>query len=353
LQAGFAQASTALVGKAPSSASAGTPFTVTGLKATASLPAALVQAGVNLDVFHDGQTINGTVTETIVASGATPASVDLSAPGSGTVHAPGGVAEPLTITVDLPNTQWTPTGPGTVTLALAKTGDQHNDAVTTANGASGITDGSVLLGAAIFHPTPDIFLVCKPGTVDGAGKFTAASSTAPFLSLVASGGGSSTTTTTAAPKGPSVATNLGQVAPGGSLTFAGDGFPPNTDVSVTLFSTPVNLGTTKTDANGHFSVVVAIPSNIDPGQHTLTASTADGKTASVTFTVIAPTPTSAGATTTTAAAAVLGTTTTKTPLAFTGLDTRAWLTIAAGCLLSGFIMLFGKPREAAARATRR
>jgi len=161
-----------------------------------------------------------------------------------------------------------------------------------------------------------------------------------------------TTTTTAKPGPPSASTNLGQVAPGGTLTFSVDNFDPFTDVNVTLHSTPVDLGSTKTDGNGHFSVAITIPTGIDPGQHTLVASAANGQSASVSITVVAAATTTTAGRATATPASVLGTSTTSTPLAFTGLDARAWLMIAAGCLLTGFIMLFGNPRQAA-RPTRR
>jgi hypothetical protein len=143
------------------------------------------------------------------------------------------------------------------------------------------------------------------------------------------------------------------VAPGGTLTLTGDGFPPNTPFTATLHSTPVNLGGGTTDLNGHFEFAATIPSNIEPGQHMITVATADGHSASVDLAVTTPTTVAANTATTSATAGAVAATPTPSSLAFTGLDGRAWLTIAGGCLLSGFVMLYGKPRTAPSHARRR
>jgi hypothetical protein len=359
VQAGFSQAEAALSGAAPSSASVGSPFTVHNLQVTASLPAPLISAGVGLGVLHDGQTVNGTVSATIAAVGATPASVDLSGPGSGTIHAPGGVAQPLSITVNLPDTQWTPTA-STVTLALGKTGDLKNDGVTSANGASAITDGSVELGAAVFGASPDVFLVCKPGTVDSGGAFTAASSTPPFVT-VGGGGGTTTTTiggtttttsggtTTTSAGGGSVSGSASQASPGGTLTLNGTGFKPNDTLTITLHSDPVTLGTVTADPSGAFSTVVTIPADTAPGAHTIVVSGTDGKTATFSLTVVA------AVTATTAATAVLGAQVqqSSTPLAFTGLDAKQLLLVGLLFLLSGAFVVLTSAKSVSRRPVRR
>ena len=52
---------------------------------------------------------------------------------------------------------------------------------------------------------------------------------------------------------------------GGFLTVDGTNFAPNEVITLTLYSRPVFLGTTKTNRNCSFSITVTIPSNTDPG----------------------------------------------------------------------------------------
>lgn len=57
--------------------------------------------------------------------------------------------------------------------------------------------------------------------------------------------------------------------PGLFASTAGEGFQPNTDVKVYLFSEPTLLGTLTTDANGKFTGNLPIPTSIAAGNHTL------------------------------------------------------------------------------------
>lgn len=59
------------------------------------------------------------------------------------------------------------------------------------------------------------------------------------------------------------------VAPGGSVTIAGDGFEPDEELIVELRSDPVQLGTTTADGSGAASATVTIPADTAPGTHTL------------------------------------------------------------------------------------
>lgn len=67
--------------------------------------------------------------------------------------------------------------------------------------------------------------------------------------------------------------------PGQSVAVTGTGFPPQTPVDAELFSDPVVLGATATDANGALRLVVTIPTDASPGLHTLRVRTADGAVA--------------------------------------------------------------------------
>ena len=53
------------------------------------------------------------------------------------------------------------------------------------------------------------------------------------------------------------------------VEVTGSGFAPNTDVSTYIFSTPVLLGTVRTDAKGSFKANLPLPIGIEVGGHTL------------------------------------------------------------------------------------
>jgi len=55
----------------------------------------------------------------------------------------------------------------------------------------------------------------------------------------------------------------------GTVTVAGEGFKPLSEVKVYLFSTPVLLGTATTDAAGAFAANFPLPDGIEPGVHTV------------------------------------------------------------------------------------
>lgn len=59
------------------------------------------------------------------------------------------------------------------------------------------------------------------------------------------------------------------VAPGKKVDVSGSGYLPNSDVTITLNSTPVLLATAKTDSSGAFSTKVTIPKNTALGAHSL------------------------------------------------------------------------------------
>jgi hypothetical protein len=56
-----------------------------------------------------------------------------------------------------------------------------------------------------------------------------------------------------------------------TLTLSGDGFAPNSPVTIGIYSTPVALATGTADANGHVSLEVTIPDNYT-GAHTMALS---------------------------------------------------------------------------------
>ncbi|WP_160318925.1 family 20 glycosylhydrolase [Arthrobacter sp. ERGS1:01] len=83
---------------------------------------------------------------------------------------------------------------------------------------------------------------------------------------------------------PDVSANVGTIKAGGTVDLSLKGFAANTPVSLSLHSTPVDLGTVTTDANGAATKTVTIPSTIEAGNHTIVA-TAGAITASFALTV--------------------------------------------------------------------
>lgn len=75
-----------------------------------------------------------------------------------------------------------------------------------------------------------------------------------------------TTTTTIAVPSPLISSPA-NTAPGKTITVSGSNFKADSDVSITLHSTPVTLGTFKTNSSGVFRAQVTIPKNTITGSH--------------------------------------------------------------------------------------
>jgi hypothetical protein len=210
----------------PAAAPVGTPVTVPDLTVTAAVPAAFIQAAVNLHLLADGQSVSGTVAVDIAATNATPANVVLSGAGSGTVHAPGGVAADLSVVVALPTQQWTPTGVGDVTLAQALTGDL------TATGPPGtLTDGSLSIVADVGPLT--VTIICRPGTVSGT-DITPPSSVTPFVTFAATTTSTSSASTTSTSSTTSTTSSTTTTTSSSSTTSTSE---PSTTTTVPSVST--------------------------------------------------------------------------------------------------------------------
>jgi LPXTG-motif cell wall-anchored protein len=77
-----------------------------------------------------------------------------------------------------------------------------------------------------------------------------------------------------------VAVSSSTVAPGASLTVTGTGWLPASSVSVWIESEPVLLKSgVAVDGSGEFTTTVTVPTDIEPGPHTIfaTGTTADGE----------------------------------------------------------------------------
>ncbi|MBV9950386.1 MAG: IPT/TIG domain-containing protein [Acidimicrobiia bacterium] len=90
--------------------------------------------------------------------------------------------------------------------------------------------------------------------------------------VVVTTAGGSTTLTGAFTYTESAGLDLGSssVVWGGTLDVAGQGFDPGSEVTLTLHSDPIVLGTVTAGADGRFTATVMIPA-VEPGDHTLVA----------------------------------------------------------------------------------
>jgi hypothetical protein len=133
------------------------------------------------------------------------------------------------------------------------------------------------------------------------------------------------------------------VAPGGTITFSGGGFKANSTITITVYSTPVELGTSVTDSSGNFSVDVTLPSDLEPGTHRLEASGVDpsGNPLVVSQTITVSTDSE-----------VLGATQTPTPsgsLPYTGSDVGRTIGVGFAAIAVGGAAVWGARRARASR----
>jgi hypothetical protein len=84
------------------------PITLSNTKGTVSIPADLLQLGVDAGIIFDGQQIPSVVKFTIAGTGTTQKTHTYTVSATVTVHVTGGVAQPLSSTFNLPDTTWTP-----------------------------------------------------------------------------------------------------------------------------------------------------------------------------------------------------------------------------------------------------
>jgi len=86
----------------------GNPITLSNTKGTISVPASLLQVGVDAGIITDGMQIPSTLKFVIAGSSTTQQTHTYSISATVTVHVSGGVAQPLTSSFNLPDTTWTP-----------------------------------------------------------------------------------------------------------------------------------------------------------------------------------------------------------------------------------------------------
>jgi LPXTG-motif cell wall-anchored protein len=119
------------------------------------------------------------------------------------------------------------------------------------------------------------------------------------------------------------------LSPGQSTNFTAVGFAPNSDVTIFICSTPVNLGTFQADSTGRVAVTVTIPAGTTLGAHTLAAvgTRANGlsQVAYAAIQVVSPAPTT-------------GT------LPTTGSDSGKLIAMGAALVVLGGAAIFGSTR---------
>jgi hypothetical protein len=86
----------------------GKPITLSNTKVTLSIPASILQLGVDAGLVFDGQMIPSVVKVVIAGSATTQKTHTFTINTTVTVHVTGGVAQPLSATTALPDTNWTP-----------------------------------------------------------------------------------------------------------------------------------------------------------------------------------------------------------------------------------------------------
>lgn len=91
----------------------------------------------------------------------------------------------------------------------------------------------------------------------------------------------------AAPAERSVRVSASTVRAGEQIDVSGAAFAPNLQVSVSLHSQPVNLGSSTTNDEGAFRVTVRIPVTTEPGDHSIVVEGDDGSLVAVPLTVVA------------------------------------------------------------------
>jgi 5'-nucleotidase len=124
---------------------------------------------------------------------------------------------------------------------------------------------------------------------------------------------------------------------GGKVTISGNGFKPGTTVVLTLYSTPVDLGSVTVAADGTFTATVTLPSSVTAGSHTLLATglASDGTVRYVVEAVTVTAPGAAGG------------------LPVTGVDVNRVVLIAFALLMAGMVLVAGADGRLARRLARR
>ena len=85
--------------------------------------------------------------------------------------------------------------------------------------------------------------------------------------------------------GPGVRLSAKEVQQGDKITFTGTGLVPGTEVTATVHSKPVEVGTARANVNGAVTFNWTVPANFQTGEHTIVLTANGDELASNTFTV--------------------------------------------------------------------
>ena len=183
---------------------------------------------------------------------------------SGGGSSPAVVTTTPTVTTTTPTTATTTTGvttTPTVTTPAPTTANANTQALTPTAPTAPIPSGQALLD--IRDPS---------GAVVSAVKSITVSPVDPNVLVVALPSAQvQVSLSSIAPSGtvnPIQNTTL-TIVRGSEIKISAEGFLPNSEVSVYVFSTPVLLGTVKTDAQGKYTSTLASPTGLDIGTHTI------------------------------------------------------------------------------------
>jgi hypothetical protein len=149
------------------------PITLSNTKGTVSIPADLLQLGVDAGIIFDGQQIPSTVKFVIAGTGTTQKTHTFTVSATVTVHVTGGVAQPLSSTFSLPDTTWTPVAGSDVffsekSLFITSTIDLSNQIgviVTATFNCSG--NGATVIALGAFGPPGTTPTTAPPPVTSG------------------------------------------------------------------------------------------------------------------------------------------------------------------------------------------
>jgi hypothetical protein len=231
----------------------------------------------SFSVAPTGDTAAVTVTQsTTSTSSSSSSSTSSTTPGSTSSTAPGSTtstSSPSSTTTTSRSSTTTTSTPSSTTSTSAPTTTTTVATTTTTSGATTTTVATTTTSSS----------TTQPSTTTTTTAVTTTTSTTTT---------STPTTSTSVPGGATPTANVSQptVVAGAQTTVFGDGFPASTNLNLNLFSDPVFLASTTSDAAGHYSVVVTIPAGTAPGVHQI-AVTGGGSQATTSVTVVAPTST--------------------------------------------------------------
>ena len=206
------------------------------------------------------------------------------------------------------------------------------------DGVGAAAPGDVVLNTY----NPIAFLVTAPATTTTSSTSTTSTTSTSTTSTTAV----VTTTTTTKPGMTAVPDFM---YPGQSCLITAQGFKPNSDVTITVFSDPLVIGTFAADANGSISKTWTVPSGFAAGAHTVVLT---GQSIAGAVELSAPiTVGSVVQNTTTAAPTTVAVVTTSGSLPTTGSGLTQPLVVGATVLVlgGGAALVVGRTRARRAR----